>query len=75
MTNSMNELMSRGMQCLTEALGVVEAEEFINLVIRERFDYTRWQQKYFDGLAPGEFQRQALAYANAHPYNGQAQRL
>jgi len=40
MTSSMNELMSRGMECLTETLGVVEAERFISLVIRERFDYT-----------------------------------
>ena len=75
MTNSMNELMSRGMQCLTDAMGVVEAEAFISLVIRERFDYTKWQQAHFDRLAPDEFHSQALAYADAHPYKGQAERL
>lgn len=52
MTSSMNELMSRGMECLTETLGVVEAERFISLVIRERFDYTKWQREYFDKMPP-----------------------
>ncbi len=75
MTDSMNELMCRGMECLTEALGVVEAEEFINLIIRERFDYTQWQRTYFDKLSPGEFLQNALAYSKAHPYTGPAQRL
>ena len=75
MTGSMNELMSRGMECLTQALGVVEAEEFISLVIRERFDYTKWQREYFDKMSPGEFQANALTYAQSHPYTGPAERL
>lgn len=75
MTSSMNELMSRGMECLTETLGVVEAERFISLVIRERFDYTKWQREYFDKMPPGVVQAQALAYGKAHPYTGPAERL
>jgi len=34
------DIMNRGMECLTEALGVVEAEQFISIIIREKFDYT-----------------------------------
>ena len=75
MTSSMNELMCRGMECLTETLGVVEAERFISLVIRERFDYTKWQREYFDKMPPGAVQAQALAYGKAHPYTGPAERL
>ena len=69
------EIMNRGMECLTEALGVVEAEQFISIIIREKFDYTKWQRTYFDGMAPGEFHRKALEYAKEHPYTGDADRL
>ncbi len=75
MTQSANELMSRGMECLTKTLGAVEAEEFVSLLLRERFDYTKWQREYFDGMAPGEFQANAAAHAKAHPYTGSAERL
>lgn len=75
MAESMNELMCRGMECLTEALGVVEAEEFISLVLRERFDYTKWQRTYFDKMPPGGFHAQALDYATKHPYEGGAEML
>ncbi len=75
MAKSMAELMSRGMECLTEGLGVVEAEEFISLVIRERFDYTRWQREYFDSMKPGEFHEQVVRHSREHPYAGTAERL
>ncbi len=41
------ELMSRGMECLVKAMGIVEAESFIAAIQRERFDYTKWHQEYF----------------------------
>lgn len=75
MAKSMTELMTRGMECLTETLGVVEAEEFISLVIRERFDYTKWQREYFDALAPGEFHARAVEHARRNPRHGAAERL
>lgn len=68
-------IMNEGMQCLTERMGVVRAEHFISLIIREKFDYTKWQRKYFDTMPSGEFQRQALEYAKARPYTGEAERL
>lgn len=75
MISSTVDIMNRGMECLTKSLGVIEAERFISTVIREKFDYTKWQREYFDSMAPGEFQRKALEYAQNHPYTGDAERL
>ncbi|MBO6178742.1 MAG: hypothetical protein IKN12_07905 [Selenomonadaceae bacterium] len=70
-----NDIMTRGMECLTKSLGSVEAEQFISTVIREKFDYTMWQRQYFDAMKPGEFHEEALKYVKTHPYTGNAERL
>ena len=75
MSTSSVEVMNRGMRCLTDQMGIVEAEQFISLIIRERFDYTRWQREYFDSLPSGDFHDQAVKYAETHPYTGGAERL
>jgi len=72
MTTSTDEVMRRGMQCLIDGLGVVEAERFISVIIREQMDYTKWQRQYYDAMAPGEFEKQALEYAKEHPFKGKA---
>ena len=36
------EVRVRGFNALVEALGSVEAERFIVLLLREPFDYTQW---------------------------------
>lgn len=41
------EVKTAGMRALIAALGEVEAEHFVALVQRERFDYTAWRK---DGL-------------------------
>lgn len=38
------EIRAQGIQLLTNTLGAVEAERFIALINRERFDYTQWRQ-------------------------------
>lgn len=38
------EIKLKGFQVLFEALGPVEAERFISLIMREPFDYTTWQR-------------------------------
>ncbi len=38
------EIKVRGLQALADALGHVEAERFITLLMREPFDYTEWQK-------------------------------
>ena len=47
MSASTIELMSRGIDCLVQNMGIIEAESFIAAIQRERFDYTKWHQQYF----------------------------
>lgn len=74
MTNAVN-VLDQGFACLVDNLGVIEAEYFISLIKRDDFDYTVWQREYFDKMEPGEFAEKASAYAENHPYMGQAQIL
>jgi hypothetical protein len=67
------ELADAGMTCLTEKFGLVGAEAFIALILREKLDYTKWRQTYYDNMRAGEFHERALAYAEEHPYSGNAQ--
>ena len=39
------ELVAKGMDILVRELGIIEAERFISIIIRERFDYTKWQRE------------------------------
>ena len=38
------EIKIKGIEALINTLGEVEAERFISLVMREPFDYTKWQR-------------------------------
>ncbi len=69
------EIKDKGMRCLVERMGVVEAEMFISIILREQFDYTKWQQEYYDAMKPGDFMKNAAEYAQAHPFEGKAERL
>ena len=75
MIQNTSELKSKGMQCLVERLGIVDAEAFIALIIREQFDYTEWRREYYDQFQPGEFMEKAHQYAEAHPFEGKAKRI
>ena len=59
------ELLSRGMECLVESLGIVDAEYFIAAVRRERFDYTKWQREYFDKMDLKTFVNNAKSHAQS----------
>ncbi len=50
MAVSDNELAMRGMNLLKEKFGPVDAERFVYILVKDRFDYTEWQK----GLFPGE---------------------
>lgn len=63
------EIMNRGMTCLLEKLGAVETEQFISAIIREKFDYTKWQQQRFDSMSSDEFQQAAVTYAKENPFS------
>ena len=63
MVNHSAEIMERGMNCLLEQLGVVETEKFISILIRERFDYTKWRRTYFGDASVQEINKEAASYA------------
>jgi len=72
MVASTIELMNKGMRCLTEQMGVIEAEQFISVIMREKFDYTKWQREYFDAKTPEEISKEAAEYEKMNPYTGNA---
>ena len=45
-----NVIRVDAMKLLLKGLGEVEAERFISLIKRERFDYTEWQRTLWDDL-------------------------
>ena len=47
-------LREEGMRVLSDKLGLVEAERFIALIIREPFDYTKWQQDLYSDMTADE---------------------
>ena len=57
------EILARGMKCLTQEMEILEAEQFVSIIIREKSDYTRWQREYFDAKTPKEISREVTIYA------------
>lgn len=49
MVKSDSILKLEGINLLIEKLGEVDAERFIALIIKEPFDYTKWQKDLFTG--------------------------
>ena len=62
------KLIERGMKCLSEGLGDVEAEQFIAVLKREKFNYTEWQRDYFSSMSAEEFNSAAVSYENENPF-------
>ena len=54
------EIKQKGMHILSQYLGDVEAERFIALIQRERFDYTKWRQGLDEELSIEEISRKAM---------------
>ena len=50
-------LKRKGMDALSETLGLVDAERFISLILREPFNYTEWQQDLYKGVSLDDFYR------------------
>ena len=62
------EIMDKGMNCLLEHLGTIETEKFIAVIIRERFDYTKWRRELFGNASVTELNRDAVRYNQEHPF-------
>ena len=54
------EIRVKGIAVLSSTLGSVEAERFIALILREPFDYTRWQRNLFKDKSIVELSHAAM---------------
>jgi hypothetical protein len=58
-------LRNEGIRVLTQNLGKVEAERFITLIIREPFDYTKWQSDLFDDMSIEKLSAKVMDFVNS----------
>lgn len=56
------EIKTLGFEVLTQRLGLVDAERFVTLIQREKFDYTTWRQSLFSGMSGEEISRRAMEF-------------
>jgi len=62
MTNSA-VLLDRGIRCLNNELGILDAERFVALLLKESFDYTEWRKDHlFVGMSIDEIIDEADKY-------------
>ena len=54
------EIKIKGMEALINALGEVQAEKFVTLMMREPFDYTVWQRKLWEDKSVEEISQMAM---------------
>jgi len=54
-------IKSDGMRVLAEKLGIIEAERFITLVLREPFNYTDWQRNLYGDICVKELYDKVVA--------------
>lgn len=54
------EIKLKGVEVLIAELGEVQAERFISLIMREPFDYTKWQRQLFQNNTISELSLAAM---------------
>ena len=55
-------LKQSAIKCLIENFGVVDTERFISLIIKEPFDYTKWQENLYEDMSVKELSKVAMEY-------------
>lgn len=56
------EIRKKGLRVLVDALGNVNAEKFISLIIKEPFDYTEWQSALWIDNSVEQISDRAMQY-------------
>ncbi len=59
------EISCEGFSILFRYMDVVEAERFIALLQREKFDYTQWRKNLFEDLTIEEISARAMEYVKS----------
>ncbi|GHV36175.1 hypothetical protein FACS1894187_10320 [Synergistales bacterium] len=62
MTRTDTVVRCEGMKCLSDNLGIVDAERFVSLILREPFDYTEWQRDLYNDLSVEELGQKAMEH-------------
>lgn len=57
-----SEIKMLGIEILSRHLGMIEAERFVALIQRERFDYTKWRENLFERLSGKEISKRAMEF-------------
>ena len=65
------ELLHDGVDWLRQKFGDIGTEMFISLIIREKFDYTKWRRQFFGDKTVEEINDEAAEYARNHPFKPQ----
>ena len=60
------QLRYEGMDALVGKLGMIDAERFISLILRERFDYTEWQRHLWENDSIETIYQRAAERWEAH---------
>jgi len=54
-------LRRKGLDALTQSLGILDSERFISLILSEPFDYTEWQKDLYGDMSLDEFYKKVKA--------------
>jgi hypothetical protein len=61
-------LLDKGMKCLTQELGLLEAEQFVFALLSQPFGYTEWRKNnLFEGMSVAELSAAADKYCRENP--------
>ena len=56
------EIRIKGLKALSDALGPVEAERFVSLLLREPFEYTKWRRELWADKTVEEISKAAMEH-------------
>lgn len=57
------EIKSTGFNILFKYMDMIEAEKFISIINREKFDYTKWRQNLFEDMTIEEIIKEGKKFA------------
>ena len=57
-----SQIKMLGFEILNKHLGPVDAEKFVALIQREKFNYTEWRENLFEGLSGREISQKAMDF-------------
>ena len=70
-----NLIRGEGMKALIEKLGLLEAERFITLIKRDRFDYAKWREEFYKDKTLEDIFYEAAAFQAKEEEEEKAKKL